>query len=147
MSNKLERSEFLLYSTDSGDVKIDVFLKNENIWLSQKKMSELFGTSTDNIGLHLKNVYADEELQESSTTENCSVVQSEGTRSVRRTVKFYNLDAIIAVGYRVNSKRATQFRIWATNQLKEFIIKGYVMDVERLKNLIHNLAKIILMNS
>ncbi|MDA9818459.1 virulence RhuM family protein [Flavobacteriaceae bacterium] len=134
MSNELEKSEFLLYSSDNGDIKIDVFLQDENIWLTQKRMSELFGTSTDNIGLHLKNIYADEELKESSTTEDFSVVQNEGARSVRRTVKFYNLDVIIAVGYRVNSKRATQFRIWATRQLKEFIIKGYVMDVERLKN-------------
>lgn len=133
-NNQLLESEFLIYKTDNEDIKVDVCLKDENIWLTQKRMSELFGTSTDNIGLHLKNIYADEELKESSTTEDFSVVQNEGARSVRRTVKFYNLDAIIAVGYRVNSKRATQFRIWATRQLKEFIIKGYVMDVERLKN-------------
>ena len=133
-NNQLLESEFLIYKTDNEDIKVDVCLKDENIWLTQKRMSELFGTSTDNIGLHLKNIYADEELKEISTTEDFSVVQNEGARSVRRTVKFYNLDAIIAVGYRVNSKRATQFRIWATRQLKEFIIKGYVMDVERLKN-------------
>ena len=133
-NNQLLESKFLIYKTDNEDVKVDVCLKDENIWLTQKRMSELFGTSTDNIGLHLKNIYADEELKENSTTEDFSVVQNEGARSVRRTVKFYNLDAIIAVGYRVNSKRATQFRIWATRQLKEFIIKGYVMDVERLKN-------------
>ena len=131
---ELEKSEFLLYSSDNGDVKVDVFLKDENIWLTQKKISEVFGTSTDNIGLHLKNIYIEEELEEKSTAEDFSVVQNEGNRSVRRSIKFYNLDAIIAVGYRVNSRRATQFRIWATNQLKEFIIKGYVMDVERLKN-------------
>jgi len=133
-NNQLLESEFLIYKTDNEDVKVDVCLKDENIWLTQKRMSELFGTSTDNIGLHLKNIYSDEELKEISTTEDFSVVENEGARSVRRTVKFYNLDAIIAVGYRVNSKRATQFRIWATRQLKEFIIKGYVMDVERLKN-------------
>ena len=133
-NNQLLESEFLIYKTDNEDVKVDVCLKDENIWLTQKRMSELFGTSTDNIGLHLKNIYADEELKEISTTEDFSVVQNEGARSVRRTVKFYNLDAIIAVGYRVNSKRATGFRIWATRQLKEFIIKGYVMDAQRLKN-------------
>jgi hypothetical protein len=133
-NNRLTESEFLLYKTDNGDVKVDVCLKDENIWLTQKKMSELFETSADNISLHLKNIYADKELNENSTTEDFSVVQDEGGRAVRRSIKFYNLDAIIAVGYRVNSKRATQFRIWATKQLKEFIIKGYVMDVERLKN-------------
>ncbi len=134
MSNQLETTQFLLYKSDNGDIKIDVFLKDENIWLTQKKMSELFNSSSDNISLHLKNIYADGELEEKSTTEDFSVVQNEGNRSVKRLIKFYNLDAIIAVGYRVNSKRATQFRIWATKVLKEFIIKGYVMDVERLKN-------------
>lgn len=133
MSNKLEKSEFLLYRSDNGDIKIDVFLRDENIWLTQKRMSELFDTSSDNIGLHLKNIYADGELEENSTTEDFSVVQNEGGRSVRRTVKFYNLDTIIAVGYRVNSKRATQFRIWATRILKEYIVKGFVLDDERLK--------------
>jgi hypothetical protein len=132
-NNQLLESEFLIYKTDNEDIKVDVCLKDENIWLTQKRMSELFGTSTDNIGLHLKNIYADEELKEISTTEDFSVVQNEGARSVRRTVKFYNLDAIIAVGYRVNSKRATQFRIWATKILKEYIIKGFALDDERLK--------------
>lgn len=132
-NNQLLESEFLIYQTDNEDIKVDVCLKDENIWLTQKRMSELFGTSTDNIGLHLKNIYADEELKENSTTEDFSVVQNEGARSVRRTVKFYNLDAIIAVGYRVNSKRATQFRIWATKILKEYIIKGFALDDERLK--------------
>ncbi|MES2676897.1 MAG: virulence RhuM family protein [Pseudomonadota bacterium] len=134
MSIQLEKTEFLLYKSDNGEIKIDVFLKDENIWLTQKKMAELFDTSSDNISLHLKNIYADRELEEKSTTEDFSVVQNEGSRSVKRLIKFYNLDTIIAVGYRVNSKRATQFRIWATKVLKEFIIKGYVMDVERLKN-------------
>lgn len=133
MSSELGTSEFLLYSSGNGDIKIDVFLQDENIWLTQKKMSELFDTSSDNIGLHLKNIYKDGELEEKSTTEDFSVVQNEGGRSVRRTIKFYNLDAIIAVGYRVNSKRATQFRIWATRILREYIIKGFVLDDERLK--------------
>ena len=133
-NNQIIESEFLIYKTDNEEIKIDVCLKDENIWLTQKKMSELFETSTDNISLHLKNIYADKELKESSTTEDFSIVQNEGGRAVKRSIRFYNLDAIIAVGYRVNSKRATSFRIWATKQLKEFIIKGYVMDVERLKN-------------
>lgn len=124
---------FLLYSNDSGKVSIRVFLQGEIIWLPQRGMAELFDTSTDNIGLHLRNIYEEGELVEKSTTEDFSVVQKEGARQVRRKLKFYNLDAIIAVGYRVNSKRATQFRIWATQVLKEFIKKGFVLDDERLK--------------
>ncbi len=108
--------------------------QDETIWLTQKLMAELFGTSSDNISLHLKNIYAEEELQEKATAEDFSVVQKEGNREVRRTVKFYHLDAIIAVGYRVNSRRATQFRQWATSVLREFAIKGYVMDTKRLEN-------------
>ncbi len=137
MSNDLIPTEdgqpFLLYSGDSGDVKLRVLMRQETIWLTQRAMSELFQTSTDNISLHLKNIYNDLELQEISTTEDFSVVQEEGGRFVSRILKHYNLDAIIAVGYRVNSKRATQFRIWATNVLKEYIKKGFVMDDERLK--------------
>uniref|UniRef100_A0A2A4YZ73 DNA-binding protein n=1 Tax=OCS116 cluster bacterium TaxID=2030921 RepID=A0A2A4YZ73_9PROT len=124
---------FLLYGGENNKINIRVFLQDETIWLPQKGMAELFDTSPDNIGLHIKNIYDDDELQEIPTTEDFSVVQNEGDRSVRRTIKFYNLDAIIAVGYRVNSKKATQFRIWATQTLKEFIIKGFVMDDERLK--------------
>ena len=103
------------------------------MWLPQKGLAELFDTSPDNVSLHLKNIYSDNELTKSATAEDFSVVQLEGGRPVRRTLKFYNLDAIIAVGYRVNSKRATQFRIWATQILKEFIKKGYVLDDERMK--------------
>ena len=97
-------------------------------------MSELFECSTDNISLHLKNIYEDEELTEDSTTEYFSVVRKEGTRSVKRSIKFYNLDAIIAVGYRVNSKKATRFRQWATKTLKEYITKGFVLNDDMLKN-------------
>ena len=130
MSNELQ---FILYSIDQEDIKVKVAVKNETIWVTQRGMAELFGCTSDNISLHLKNIYADGELSENSTTENFSVVQSEGSRQVTRSVRFYNLDAIISVGYRVNSHRATQFRIWATSVLKEFIKKGFVLDDERLK--------------
>ncbi len=130
MSNELQ---FILYSIDQEDIKVKVAVKNETIWVTQRGMAELFGCTSDNISLHLKNIYADGELSENSTTENFSVVQSEGSRQVTRSVRFYNLDAIISVGYRVSSHRATQFRIWATSVLKEFIKKGFVLDDERLK--------------
>lgn len=123
--------EFLLYKTDKGDIKVDVLLQNETIWLPQKGIAQLFGCSTDNVSLHFKNIFAEGELEPNSVIEEISATASDG-KSYK--TKFYNLDAIIAVGYRVNSKQATQFRIWATNVLKEFIIKGYTMDVERLKN-------------
>ncbi len=126
--------EFLIFTQEEGKNSIEVRYKDDTIWLSQKLMAELFDTSTDNIGVHLKNIYESEELQELRTTEESSVVQKEGNRAIKRNVKFYNLDAIIAVGYRVNSKRATQFRQWATSILKEFAIKGYVLDRERLEN-------------
>ena len=127
-------AEFLIFTQQAGEDGIEVRYEHETIWLSQKLMAELFDTSTDNIGLHLKNIYADGELLEKATAENFSVVQTEGNREVQRKVKFYNLDAIIAVGYRVNSKRATQFRQWATQILRDFAIKGYVMDKKRLEN-------------
>lgn len=127
-------AEFLIFTQQAGEEGIEVRYENETIWLSQKLMAELFDTSTDNIGLHLKNIYTDGELFEGATAENFSVVQTEGNREVRRNIKFYNLDAIIAVGYRVNSKRATQFRQWATQILRDFAIKGYVMDKKRLEN-------------
>ena len=130
MPNELQ---FVLYSIDQEDIKVKVAIKDETIWVTQRGMAELFGCTSDNISLHLKNIYADGELSEISTTEDFSVVQSEGSRQVTRSVRFYNLDAIISVGYRVNSHRATQFRIWATSVLKEFIKKGFVLDDERLK--------------
>lgn len=130
MSNELQ---FALYSLDQEDIKVKVAIKDETIWVTQRGMAELFGCTSDNISLHLKNIYADGELSEISTTEDFSVVQSEGPRQVTRSVRFYNLDAIISVGYRVNSRHATQFRIWATSVLKEFIKKGFVLDDERLK--------------
>ena len=130
MSNEIQ---YTLYSIDSEDIKVKVAIKDETIWVTQRGMAELFGCTSDNISLHLKNIYADGELSEISTTEDFSVVQSEGSRQVTRSVRFYNLDAVISVGYRVNSHRATQFRIWATSVLKEFIKKGFVLDDERLK--------------
>lgn len=134
MSNELVKQiSYILYSEPDEDVKINAVIKDETIWLTQKAMAELFDCSTDNIGLHLKNVYESGELEKNRTTEEISVVQKEGTRDVKRNVSFYNLDAIISVGYRVNSAKATKFRIWATGVLKEYIKKGYVLDDERLK--------------
>ena len=130
----MNESNILLYETDEGKINVDVILKDETIWLTQKSMSELFECTTDNIGLHLKNIYNDKELDIDSTTEKFSVVRKEGTRDVKRELEFYNLDAIIAVGYRVNSKKATKFRIWATKILKEYMIKGFVIDVDKMKN-------------
>lgn len=134
MNEVPNQSEIVLYTTLDGAVKIDTIFQNETIWLTQKNMAELFDCSSDNISLHLKNIYKDGELSAEATTEDFSVVQTEGARNVTRKTRYYNLDAIIAVGYRVNSKRATQFRIWATNILKEYIIKGFAMDDDRLKN-------------
>ena len=126
--------EIVLYQVDNTNICVSVYYKDETFWLSQKVMAELFDCSADNISLHLKNIFHEEELDETATTEIFSVVQREGTRDVTRKVKCYNLDAIIAVGYRVNSKKATRFRQWATNTLKEYIIKGFVLNDEMLKN-------------
>lgn len=125
--------QFVLYNIDKEDVNVKVAIKDDTIWVTQRGMAELFDCSADNISLHLKNIYQDGELQESATAEDFSVVQNEGSRQVSRNLKFYNLDAIISVGYRVNSRCATQFRIWATNVLREFIQKGFVLDDDRLK--------------
>ena len=125
--------QFLIYNTPREDIKVNVVIRDETIWLTQRAMAELFDTSTDNISLHLKNIYHAGELIEISTTEDFSVVQKEGNREVKRNIKFYNLDAIISVGYRVNSAKATHFRIWATKILKDFIRKGFVLDDDRLK--------------
>ena len=135
MENEIaNRGEILLYGDDNGKEFINVVFKDETFWLTQKGMAELFDCSTDNISLHLKNIYADGELEQSATTEKISVVRTEGTREVSRTIDHYNLDAIIAVGYRVNSKKATRFRQWATNTLKEYIQKGFVLNDEMMKN-------------
>lgn len=131
---KDELTEFLLYTAPNGDVKIEAFLHNETIWLNQKRIAAIFGVDVTTINEHLKNIYKTNELDESSTIGNFPIVQQEGKREVKRNIHFYNLDAILSVGYRVNSMQATHFRIWATKTLKEFIIKGFVMDDNRLKN-------------
>ena len=125
--------QFLIYNVPTEDVTVNAIIKDETIWLTQKAMAELFGCTSDNVSLHLKNIYSEQELKETSTTEEFSVVQQEGIRQIQRKKRFYNLDAIISVGYRVNSRRATQFRIWATNVLKEYMTKGFALDDERLK--------------
>ncbi|HXK50630.1 MAG TPA: virulence RhuM family protein [Clostridiales bacterium] len=127
-------TDFLLYTTPDGKIKVEVFMKDENIWLSQVKIAELFGVNVPAISKHLNNIYQEGELKAGSTISILETVQIEGGREVKRSVKFYNLDAIIAVGYRVSSFKATQFRIWATERLKEYIIKGFTMDDDRLKN-------------
>jgi hypothetical protein len=129
-----EQARIILYTTDSGNVSVDVYFENETFWMTQKSMADLFGCTTDNISLHLKNIYAEQELSQDATTEEFSAVQQEGNRNVARMRTFYNLDAIIAVGYRVNSKQATAFRRWATETLKEYIIKGFVLNDDMLKN-------------
>ena len=127
-------AEFLIFERQTHDRGVQVRFENGDLWLTQKAMSELYNCSPDNIGLHLKNIYNDFEIDKDSTTEDFSVVQKEGTREVTRTLKYYNLDAVIAVGYRVNSDRAIQFRRWATNILKEFSKKGYIIDKKRMAN-------------
>ncbi len=125
--------QFLIYRSAEEDVSVDAFIKDDTVWLTQRGMAKLFDCTTDNISLHLKNIYAEGELDEAATAEESSVVQTEGSRQVRRSAKLYNLDAIISVGYRVNSRRATRFRIWATGVLKEYMTKGFALDDERLK--------------
>jgi hypothetical protein len=127
-------SDLILYTTEDGKSRIQLHAKHQTVWLSQREMAELFNVSTDNIGLHLKNLYEDEELTREGTAEESSVVQNEGGREVRRPVTLYNLEAILAVGYRVRSPRGVQFRRWASTVLKEFLLKGFTMDDERMKN-------------
>lgn len=128
MNNGIE-----IYTTDDGQVQLQLRLEQESLWLTQAQMAELFETSSDNISLHLKNIYQEGELQEQPTTEDFSVVRQEGKRQVQRRIKHYNLDAIISVGYRVSSNRATQFRIWATRTLKQHLIDGYTLNQRRLQ--------------
>lgn len=125
--------DILLFETEDGKLSFEVNLNEETVWLSQKEMGELFGKDSDTIGTHLKNIYKSKELEEISTTAKYAVVRQEGKRKVTRQIKYYNLDAIISVGYRVNSKVGTQFRIWATNILKEYLIQGYSINEKKLK--------------
>ncbi len=129
----MSENEIIFYTTPEGDVRIEVFFENETFWLTQKKLAELFDVEIPTVNYHLKQIFQTAELQEEATIRKILMVQMEGKREVRREVEVYNLDAIIAVGYRVNSARATKFRIWATNTLKEYIIKGFVLDDARLK--------------
>ncbi|HHH53767.1 MAG TPA: Fic/DOC family protein [Bacteroidetes bacterium] len=129
----MNNSEIKIYKTPDGQTSIEVKLEKETVWLSQKQMAELFEKDSDTIGLHLRNIYKSGELDEISTTEKYSVVQQEGKRNVKRQIKFYNLDAIISVGYRVNSKRGVLFRKWATQLLKDHLIKGYTINQQRLQ--------------
>ncbi|MCB0509318.1 MAG: virulence protein RhuM/Fic/DOC family protein [Chitinophagales bacterium] len=139
----MNTSEIKIYESQDGEAQIEVRLNEETIWLSQKQMAELFEKDSDTISLHLKNIYSSGELDEISTTEESSVVQREGKRNVTRKIKFYNLDAIISVGYRVNSKRGTQFRMWANKVLKEYLVKGYALNEARLKEKEEQLKEVI----
>jgi len=130
---KIPDNQIAFYQTDDGSVSIEVLYAEENIWLTQKRMAELFDCSIDNVSLHLKNIYNDKELSSDSTTEEFSIVQKEGNREIKRNTLMYSLEAIIAVGYRVNSECGTQFRQWATGILKNYIHKGYALDKNRMK--------------
>ncbi|HEM6890097.1 TPA: virulence RhuM family protein [Providencia rettgeri] len=129
-----QTSEFLLYTAPNGEVKVEVLLSGETIWLTQKRIAQLFGVGVPAISKHLDNIYDSGELQREATISILETVQQEGKREVKRKLEYYNLDAVISVGYRVNSAQATQFRIWATQLIKDYIIKGFAMDDERLKN-------------
>ena len=132
-NKKLPDNQITVYQTPDGNINIEVLYSNENIWLPQKRMAELFGCSADNISLHLKNIYAEKELDELASAEDFSVVQIEGNREVIRNVRCYSLEAIIAVGYRINSERGTQFRQWAISILQQYIHKGFAIDSDRFK--------------
>ena len=130
----MKESNILLYETEDGKINVDVILKDETIWLSQKSMSELFDVNVPAINKHLNNIYEEKELDKNSTISKMEIVRKEGNRNVNRELEFYNLDAIIAVGYRVNSKKATKFRIWATKILKDYMIKGFALNDDRFIN-------------
>jgi len=138
MKNEIENSkgQFLVYNAEDGTVKIDVKLSNETVWLTQQLMAELFQTTKQNISLHVNNIYKEQELFPKTTVKEYLTVRKEGNREVKRRLDYYNLDMIISVGYRIKSHIATRFRIWATERLKEYIVKGFTLDDERLKNLI-----------
>ena len=128
------KNNMIIYTSKDGNVKVDVNIQNEDIWMSQDVMANLYGTTKNNISMHMKNIFEEGELDKSSTVKKILTVQKEGTRDVKRNIEHYNLDAIIAVGYRINSKKATEFRIWATKVLKEYMVKGFALNDERLKN-------------
>lgn len=128
-----KESQIILYHSEDGQVKVDVVLEGDTVWLNQRQMAELFDKDVRTINEHIQNIYEEAELQRDGTIRNFRIVQMEGAREVAREVEFYNLDVIISVGYRVKSRRGTQFRIWATRTLREFILKGFALDDERLK--------------
>jgi hypothetical protein len=130
----LGNSELLLYQTEDGQTRVQVRLEGETVCLSQKQLAELFQKDVHTINEHIQNIYEEGELQSGRTIRNFRIVQTEGSREVEREIVFYNLDVIISVGYRVRSRRGTQFRIWATQRLREYIVKGFTLDDERLKN-------------
>ena len=134
MENDFQKGEIVIYTSEDGSVSLDTKLENETIWLTQDMMTKLFETTKQNISLHINNIYKDEELDKTSTIKDFLTVRKEGNRTVSRNIEYYNLDMIIAVGYRVNSKRATQFRKWATSTLKEYITKGYAINEKMLKS-------------
>ena len=132
MDNKLnEQNNFIMYTTDDGQVDIEVRLEDENVWLTQNSMAELFDTTKQNISLHIKNIFEEKELEENSVVKECLTTAKDGKNY---KTKFYNLDLIISVGYRVRSVRGTRFRIWANKLIKEYLIKGYNINVKRFKN-------------
>jgi hypothetical protein len=128
------KDNVIIYVSKNGRVKVDVSINNDDAWMSQDLMAKLYDTTKNNISMHLKNIFDDGELIKEATVKKILTVQKEGNRNVKRNIEYYNLDAIIAVGYRINSKKATEFRIWATRVLKEYMIKGFALDDERLKN-------------
>ena len=130
----MEDSNMIIYTSDDGQVKIEVKMEDENVWLTQNAMAELFDTTRNNITMHIKNIFEEGELQENRTSKDSLLVRNEGGRRVERNIKYYNLDVIISVGYRVKSIRGTQFRIWANKLIKEYLIKGYNLNSDRMKN-------------
>ncbi|MFO1437862.1 MAG: virulence RhuM family protein [Verrucomicrobiaceae bacterium] len=134
MAEPPAQSQFLIYRSEDGRIKLDVRFEGETVWLTQPMMAELFGTTIPNVSMHLSNIFEEGELLSEATVKKFLTVRQEGARQVSRSLEYYNLDAIISVGYRVKSRIATQFRIWATQRLREFITKGFLLDDERLKN-------------
>ncbi|MDD5385525.1 MAG: virulence protein RhuM/Fic/DOC family protein [Gallionella sp.] len=134
--------QIAIYQTPDGQTQIDVRFEQDTFWLSQAQMAEVFDKDSDTIGLHLRNIYESGELDEGATTEDSSVVRQEGKRQVRRSIRFYNLDAAISVGYRVNSRKGTQFRIWATQRLREYLVQGYSLNQQRLEAQQEKLAEL-----
>jgi hypothetical protein len=140
----MNNSEIVLYQSADGAIKIDVILENETVWLTQDQMCSLFGKSKSTISEHIKHIYEENELSRDSTVRNFRTVQNEGEREVTRDLDFYNLDVIISVGYRVKSQQGTQFRIWATARLREYIVKGFSLNSERFKSQQLNIRYVLL---